>query len=372
MRLKSPSSCSEGLQRNMRKLFILPENDNPYKDELTSARKSVNGTALVLPESELNVSYLEDNDVEVVITTGLSSLWYYVLKGMNIVPITLGDRARYYELSDIVIDCKNENPKQCFVSNEHSICSNPDFDFAEIADLIRKLEWDSEFFGFNVAFLSCMHLTDNIYRRIEKFIQSENIRLVEYLCNCHDARSVRVAEDRGFEFKDIRINFTHFLQEGHKIELPEGVAFGKAGEQHIEVLRGIAHGLYTDSRYYFDGHFELEKVIEFYRNWVEKSVRGQFDDECWCLFEKEDPVAFCTVRFGKDKSTIIGLVGIGQNSRGKGLGKKLLYSVFNMLYQQGMQYVTVVTQGRNYAAQNLYQSVGFRTKTTQLWYHKWR
>jgi hypothetical protein len=33
--------------------------------------------------------------------------------------------------------------------------------------------------------------------------------------------------------------------------------------------------------------------------------------------------------------------------------------------------VLVVTQGRNYAAQRLYQRNQFRTCEVQLWYHKW-
>jgi ribosomal protein S18 acetylase RimI-like enzyme len=33
--------------------------------------------------------------------------------------------------------------------------------------------------------------------------------------------------------------------------------------------------------------------------------------------------------------------------------------------------VSVVTQGRNVAAQRLYQRAGFVTASTQLWYHRW-
>ena len=104
---------------------------------------------------------------------------------------------------------------------------------------------------------------------------------------------------------------------------------------------------------------------------MEKAVCGQFDHQCWCLFEGDTPVALCTVRYGKADSAVIGLVGMDPPVAGRRLGRRMIYSVLNILVDRGVKTVNVVTQGRNYAAQNLYQSVGFRTKTTQLWYHKW-
>jgi ribosomal protein S18 acetylase RimI-like enzyme len=38
---------------------------------------------------------------------------------------------------------------------------------------------------------------------------------------------------------------------------------------------------------------------------------------------------------------------------------------------QGLQRAQVVTQGRNIAAQRLYQKCGFRTGEIALWYHRW-
>ena len=67
----------------------------------------------------------------------------------------------------------------------------------------------------------------------------------------------------------------------------------------------------------------------------------------------------------------IGLFGVHEDYSGQGLGKFLLNNVFNKLAAANIKKVFVVTQGRNYPAQRLYQSVGFKTFSTELWYHKW-
>lgn len=356
----------------MKKLFVIPDERGPYSEELACGIQCIGDEALTIPLDSIDIDYVHREQPDVVISTGLPVQWYYTFRGMNVVTLTLGERSRFSGLSDIVIDFRSSDPKHYFVGGEHSICENPDFDFAEVTELVKKLEWDSEFFGFNVAFLSCMHLTDNIFRRVEKFIADEQIRLVEYLCNCHDAGSVRVAEDRGFRFTDIRLKFIRPIREAEEgASLPPDIRFGLAEESHIPELRRIADGLYVDSRYHFDSNFEHQRVVEFYKNWVEKGVRGNFDDECWCLFEGGTPLAFCTIRYGAGGGGTIGLVGIDSSSQGSGLGKKLMMSVFQALSERQVSRLTVVTQGRNYGAQNLYQSVGFRTESTQLWYHKW-
>jgi ribosomal protein S18 acetylase RimI-like enzyme len=54
-----------------------------------------------------------------------------------------------------------------------------------------------------------------------------------------------------------------------------------------------------------------------------------------------------------------------------GIGKIVMNNVFNYLYERDYRKLIVVTQGRNYAAQKLYQRSGFVTSMTEVWYHKW-
>lgn len=355
----------------MKKVFIFQDQQNDYIDELKCALTQCKNDACQISLAQLSCDYITQNEIDVVISNGLPKEWYFTLKGMGIVTITFEDWSIYAKYADIVIDFKNESGNRNFCGANFSVCKNENFDFAETANLIIKLIWDSDFFGYPIAYVTSKHLTDAILNRIEKFIHRNKIKLVEYLCNCHDNESVRNAEKYGFHFTDIRLCFEKTLTQENPITLPNSIRFGSAVESDIPELRKISENLYRDSRYFFDGNFEVAKVHEFFQGWVEKAVRGQFDDVCFCLFENELPIGFCTIKYNKMQSASIGLFGFATKYQGQGLATKLLYITFNHLLLKGISNINVVTQGRNYPAQRLYQSVGFKTFSTELWYHKW-
>jgi len=355
----------------MNKLFVYTSREGRYFEELNCAKQQYDSNAQFVHEDVLSVDVIEKDNIGVIVTTGLSKQWYKALKGMDVVTITLGKDCVYEGLSDIVIDCFGSNKKMYFSSEDYLICNNDKINFNEIFNIITKLNWDSGFFGFNIAYLSCLHLTSSIWSQSKKFVDKNNIKLIEYLCNCHDARSVRLAEKNGFHFVDIRLNFVISLNKMIECKTINSTNVKQAQVEDIPVLRSIAENIYKDSRYFFDGNFDENKVNEFYQSWVEKAVKGEFDDECWCLYEENVATAFCTVRYHVNDVASIGLVGVSSNSTGKGHGKNILASTLKYLKNKGINSVNVVTQGRNYAAQNLYQSVGFRINTSQLWYHKW-
>ena len=356
----------------MNKLFIFQDNiDKDYRKELEYAYELSKNSSHKVEIGNLTVDYLVDNSIEVVISNGLPKDWLFILKGLNIVTVTLDKIEKYLDLVDIVIDFKSQDSNKYFTGEIYSVCKNKDFVFDEIVNLITKLDWDTNFWGFPVAYLSSKYLTDNILLRIEKVIKRDNIKLIEYLCNCHDSKSVKFAEKNGFHFTDIRLSFEKPLNEKYDFKLSNNITFDRAKNSDIQELREFSKDLYKDSRYFFDDNFEREKVSEFYQTWIERAVLGQFDDACYCLYDNGTPFGFCTIKYNVLNTANIGLFGLSKKYQGKGLAKTLLYLIFNMLSEKNVHTVFVVTQGRNYAAQKLYQGVGFSTKTTELWYHKW-
>lgn len=357
----------------MKKLFVFQTSGNKdYRRELLCAFKKCKNNCSKIPLNKVSADYLIKNSIEVLISSGLPKEWYFILKGLNIVTITIGEMDKYYDFADIVIDYKSRNNYRYFTGPAYSICGNPGMEFEEITDLITKMDWDSDFWGFPVAYLSSRYLTENIMHRIEKAVKREEFRLIEYLCNCHDNRSVEIAERNNFHFTDIRLSFEKRIEEGFEYDLPDGITFSEAKEKDIPMLKEISKDLYQDSRYFFDENFDRNKVQRFYQLWIKRAVLGEYDDVCFCLYEKGLPLGFCSIKYNvPSKSASIGLFGLARRYQGRGLGKVLLFMVFSQLRKKNIVRIDVVTQGRNYAAQRLYQKAGFLTKATELWYHKW-
>jgi len=365
----------------MKKLFVFQSNANKdYLEQLNDGFKilklSKSSKEIVKIDVEnLTTNFLIKNKIDVVVSNGLTQNYYLMLKKLKIISITIDDLTEYGAMADIVIDFKKQESNKYFTGIEYSFKNNNNFDkeFEEITDIIKKLEWDSSFWGFPVAYLSCRYLTESIVYRINKFIKFKKIKLVEYLCNCHDNKSVIITAKNNFIFADIRLSFEKKLQNKQDINLPRELKFGLASQNDIKPLLKIAKNLYLDSRYSYDENFNKEKVSIFYQNWVKKAVLGTFDDECYCLFEKSknNPIGFCTIKYGLSGVADIGLVGLSKDYQNKGLAQIMFNLVFNELLKKSINKIYVVTQGRNFSAQRLYQRLGFLTKTTEIWYHKW-
>jgi|TARA_B100002003_G_C14146049_1_gene551042 dTDP-4-amino-4,6-dideoxy-D-galactose acyltransferase len=364
------------------------------------ARNSMNVTVHKFKDNQCLLEVIHKHDFSSVVTTHeISFQTSILLKGLNLVQIVIGKNSKSEDVADIIIDPLIPKSEKFFVGSKYllpSVAKNipiesiaklmkmnftllqdeinyneAETDLLDIVSLCQKREWDSNFFGVNVGYISCLRLTPNIEKYIKKFVRKEKIDLLEYLCNCHDKESVSIAEINNYSFVDIRITFEQTLNNKMIIEESNEFSFRKGEEKDIEKLREIAKGIYKYSRYCYDTNFDRDKVFEFYSGWVEKAILGQFDDYAYILCHNDEPVGFCTITEHSFDAARIGLVGIASNYTGNRLAQYLLNMSMLQLQQKGIKYMDVVTQGRNYAAQRLYQKCGFVTKMTELWYHKW-
>ena len=133
----------------------------------------------------------------------------------------------------------------------------------------------------------------------------------------------------------------------------------------------ISQGSFKDSRFYFDENIPDDLSRIFYERWIEESCRG-YADFVFVALDREDPCGFISCHLdAKEKVGRIGLIGVQNENRGRGIGAALVARAQSCFSSAGAQKSTVTTQARNIGAQRLYNKLGFRVSRVSLYYHKW-
>ena len=226
------------------------------------------------------------------------------------------------------------------------------------------LPWDTEFFGFRIGRIHGPVSAEGVKTAVA-WCTAEKIKCVYLLVGAEDGESVRTAEENGFHLTDIRIT----LERTISAPVPMPVSVRVATEPDINEVSAIARSNHSDTRFYFDPGFPRERCDALYATWAEKSCRGYAD--AVFVAERQGRVAGYISCHDDKTSGRIGLVGVADWARGGGLGRQLIEGSLHFFAERQLPLVTVVTQGRNVAAQRLYQKNGFVLRSMELWYHRW-
>jgi dTDP-4-amino-4,6-dideoxy-D-galactose acyltransferase len=125
---------------------------------------------------------------------------------------------------------------------------------------------------------------------------------------------------------------------------------------------------HTDSRFYNDGGFERERCDELYATWIENSCTG-YADTVFVSDLGKGAVAYLSCHLKTKDQGNIGLFAVDSSHQGMGIGRRLIKRAISWFREQGVTTIDVVTQGRNFQAQSIYQKCGFMTKSMELWFH---
>jgi len=100
------------------------------------------------------------------------------------------------------------------------------------------------------------------------------------------------------------------------------------------------------------------------------------EDITLCL-DGAEPIAYCWAKLHCEKNQDldrgkgrINMLGVDPHYRGTGVGKKVLLKGLSRLKSRGVRLVDLTVDGENKVARALYRSVGFKVRTSSLWYQK--
>jgi len=236
------------------------------------------------------------------------------------------------------------------------------------APTLRVLDWDSLFFGRRIATVVGEPRDREDITGVIAAASAQGVECIYALSDLGNTAAIQALESVEARLVDVRMTFERGLPVP---EVPHSEsAIRAARESDIPALRQLAAASHGSSRFYSDGRFPKLLCDEMFATWIERSCSGWADTVQ--VAEIDGLVSgYTTGHVREDARGEIGLVAVDPRAQGHGLGAKLVAATLEDLRRRGARNATVVTQGRNLAAQRLYQGQGFRTQRVQTWHHLW-
>lgn len=243
-----------------------------------------------------------------------------------------------------------------------------------VEPLCKVLEWDTNFFGIKIGRVISDKLDSRSMRKIDNWCRREHVRCLYFLARFDDALSTIIAEKSRFHLVDVRTTMQYqkkpFLSSRQTTKGFNGI-IRCVRREDIPYLKNASKGMFGNTRFYFDGNFSRDLCDELYSEWIELSCGG-YADMVFVADSDNSVLGFVSCHADMENLVgSIGLAGVFKEAYGRGIGTALVERAIEWFIERGLREVTVVTQGRNIAAQRLYQSCGFFISDIALWYHKW-
>ncbi|MYD08532.1 MAG: GNAT family N-acetyltransferase [Chloroflexi bacterium] len=238
--------------------------------------------------------------------------------------------------------------------------------------LIDYMPWDSAHFGVRIARATCRKVDTERCGVLLRQCREQRIDCLYFLADAAEQDTILVLQSNGFDFVDIRLTLAaHF--EAPPAMSPAGILRFRLGNQRdLDQLLPVAGASFVQSRFYVDPRFGHDKATRMYQIWLQRSFAEESDGAVVVAEHDGAAVGFVTCHLQKPAGEgNIGLVGVAEAARGLGCAGGMLKYAARWFASQGMVRLNVVTQGRNIAAQRLYQRNGFVTRSVALWFHKW-
>lgn len=223
--------------------------------------------------------------------------------------------------------------------------------------MLKKLEWDSAFFNLNVGELT----HDSFSTRIDVSGFDLLYVLSKEATTCNIPSFTKT-------FSEKKVKFSKELQQ---LEAPSSAICSIFDCSYtLEDLYKLAYESGKQSRFLLDTKFTEAKFKELYRLWIDNSLNKQFADDILVYRENNSILGMVTYKQIEEKATV-GLIAVGPEAQGKGIGRKLLCTLESVLFEKKCKELIIPTQMTNTQACNFYTKQGYKiieqTTITHFW-----
>lgn len=227
---------------------------------------------------------------------------------------------------------------------------------------IRKLEWDSDFFGFSVGRLDYEGATN-----LSTFLQNNNNNPY-HLVYLFSKTPLPKEEQESLSPMGTKLVFSKQLTQQF-IELSPNIESYTA-ENVSDKLLDLAYQSGIYSRFRLDPKMPTGSFEKLYRLWIERSVDRSLAKEVY-VYKMGDIIAGMITIGVKNGRGEIGLIAVDKTFRGQSIGSKLLASADAFCLKHQLEFLDVATQKENNPAAQFYSGKGFEVAKEDYIYHYW-
>ncbi|MBD3629503.1 GNAT family N-acetyltransferase [Cyclobacterium sp.] len=228
---------------------------------------------------------------------------------------------------------------------------------------IERLEWDSNFFGYEIG------------RLIIK--DPEEFQIVEFENEAKNFKLVYLISSSEFNFEKLKLVDKKVIFRQDKIldiKPPlyknKIVSYNKNSHDEIQLINlTLESGKY--SRFNIDKGFKNNEYFNLYRSWIQNSISGKLAFEILITLDVNKITGFATLAKKDDDLADIGLLAVDKDYRGRGIATELVLSAIEKAKEEKFRSIQVVTQMDNKPAIKLYTKTNFLIKEISNIYHYW-
>lgn len=229
---------------------------------------------------------------------------------------------------------------------------------------IRKLEWDSDFFGMRIGRVDLQTAEDAAVLSAMRDELAESYDLLYVF----DANHVGFTAD-GAKLVDEKVLYSKPCE--HKTSCMDVMMYD--GCKPTDSLYHLAHVSGGFSRFKLDEGFRAGDFERMYERWIENACPQEGTNKQIFVY-CPDGIAkgMITVDYNMGGSAHIGLVAVDPDCQHSGVGTKIMSTVEEFLYRKGtITTLEVPTQKANIDACRWYEKNGFRVESIVDIYHWW-
>ncbi|WP_347710251.1 dTDP-4-amino-4,6-dideoxy-D-galactose acyltransferase [Actinobacillus genomosp. 1] len=180
-----------------------------------------------------------------------------------------------------------------------------------------------------------------------------------------DYAQIQQLQTQGFQFVEGEIEFCFDLAEYQE----KTTACQVATAENIAELEALFGQAFPTSRFR-EPWFSVAENQCFYRTWIARAVRGEFDQLCLVLKTASGQIqGGISLRLSENQARV-GLLAVSPVYQRQGIATILLQAAQNWAKRQGANSLLVSTQIGNLPAINLYLKQGAKLLSTSYWFYR--